>query len=61
VLHGTVIRSAYLGENRDLLIEADNFAFIRATVRASREFVAGQKVTMHLPVEKCLVVNSSDT
>ena len=61
VLHGTVIRSAYLGENRDLLIEVDNFAVIRASVPASREFVAGQQVTMHLPVESCLIVNSSDT
>jgi iron(III) transport system ATP-binding protein len=60
-LSGTVLRSAYLGESRDLLIEIGNFARIRAAVPASREFVAGQQVTVHLPVVSCLIVNSSDT
>jgi iron(III) transport system ATP-binding protein len=61
MLRGTVIRSAYLGEGRDLLMEVENFARIRALVPASREFFAGQQVTVHLPVESCLIVNSSDT
>ena len=42
-LSGTVLRSAYLGESRDLLIEIGNFARIRAAVPASREFVAGRR------------------
>jgi len=61
VLRGTVLRSAYLGESRDLLIEVDKVARIRAAVPASREFVTGQQVTVHLPVESCLIVNSSET
>jgi len=59
-LRGTVVRSAYLGEGRDLLIEVENFARMRASVPAAREFFAGQQVTVHLPVESCLIVNSSD-
>jgi iron(III) transport system ATP-binding protein len=59
LLRGTVMRSAYLGEARDLLIEVENFAPIRASVPAAREFSAGQQVTLHLPVESCLIVNSS--
>ena len=60
-LRGTVVRSAYLGESRDLLIDMENFSRLRASVPASREFVAGQQVTVYLPIESCRIVNSSDT
>lgn len=60
-LRGTIVRSSYLGESRDLLINADDFAPLRASVAASRPFSVGQQVTVYLRAESCLIVNSLDT
>jgi len=58
-LRGTVVRSAYLGENRDLLIELDDETRIRASAPARRRFEPGQPVTVYFPIEDCLIVRSS--
>ncbi len=56
VLPGVILRSAYLGEYRDVLVDIGNDQTLRAFVPPVRSYGPGMAVTAHCPVEACQIL-----
>jgi iron(III) transport system ATP-binding protein len=59
LLRGTVSRSAYLGEYRDVLIDLPSGGSLRAFVPPRIKLVAGEAVAMRLPAESCHIYSNA--
>ncbi|MGF7175626.1 ABC transporter ATP-binding protein [Azospirillum doebereinerae] len=55
-LPGTVIRSAYLGEHRDVLVDVGVGRTIRAFVPPELRYGPGAETTVHLPIDACQIL-----
>ncbi|SMH47003.1 ABC transporter ATP-binding protein [Azospirillum agricola] len=55
-LPGTVVRSAYLGEHRDVLVDIGGDRTIRAFVPPEHRYGPGAATTVHLPIDACQIL-----
>ncbi|CAO3356588.1 ATP-binding cassette domain-containing protein [Azospirillum melinis] len=58
-LPGTIVRSAYLGEHRDVLVDIGEGRTIRAFVPPERRYGPGAVTTVHLPIDACQILAPS--
>ncbi|NUB16858.1 TOBE domain-containing protein, partial [Azospirillum brasilense] len=56
VLSGTVQRSAYLGEYRDVLVDLGGGRTLRAFIPPAQSFAPGSVVTALLPIGSCQIL-----
>jgi len=56
LLRGRVVRSAYLGEQRDVLIDIGGDQTVRALVPPSQRFAPDEAVLVSLPIADCQVL-----
>lgn len=59
ILPGTVLRTAYLGEYCDVLIDVGRETTVRAFTPPSLTFTSGQQVLLNLPENDCQILEPS--